>query len=100
MTMLVSSGQYDKVGQALEKEGKPEEALNMYLKSNKLLRIPHLLMDNPALLNDHGIVGKVLKNLLKQELYEAAANIYEKLGQNDLAMECYKKGGFSIKLCN
>lgn len=92
MAMLVSSGQYDKVGQALEKEGKAEEALNMYLKSNKLLRIPHLLMDNPALLNDHAIVGKVLKNLLKQELYEAAANIYEKLDQNDLAMECYKKG--------
>ncbi|CAG9768133.1 unnamed protein product [Ceutorhynchus assimilis] len=92
MSMLVSTGQYDKVGQVMEKEGKSEEAINMYLKSNKLLRIPHLLAENPTLLNDQAIVGNVLKNLLRQELYEAAADIYEKLDKNDLAMECYRKG--------
>lgn len=90
--MLVTTGQYEKVGQALEKEGKSEEALNMYLKSNKLLRIPHLLAENPALVNDQAIVANVLKNLLRQELYEAAADIYEKLDKTDLAMECYRKG--------
>ncbi|XP_050306348.1 intraflagellar transport protein 172 homolog [Anthonomus grandis grandis] len=92
MQMLNATAQYDKVGQALENEGKSEEALNMYLKSNKLLRIPHLLAENPSLLHDQAIVGRVLKNLLKQELYEAAADIYEKLDKNDLAMECYRKG--------
>ncbi|XP_019769911.2 intraflagellar transport protein 172 homolog [Dendroctonus ponderosae] len=92
MSMLMSTSQYEKVGQALEEEGRSQEALNMYLKANKLLRIPHLLSDNPSLLNDQAIVGNVLKSLLRQELYEPAANIYEKLDKNDLAMECYRKG--------
>ncbi|XP_066261495.1 intraflagellar transport protein 172 homolog [Euwallacea similis] len=92
MSMLVSTGQYDKVGEALEEEGKIEEALNMFLKTNKLLRIPRLLLENPSLLQDQAIVANVLKKLLKQELYEAAANIYEKLDKSDLAMECYRKG--------
>lgn len=88
----MSTNQYEKVGQALEKEGRSQEALNMYIKANKLLRIPHLFADNPSLLNDQAIVGNVLKSLLRQELYEPAANIYEKLDKNDLAMECYRKG--------
>ncbi|KAL1502378.1 hypothetical protein ABEB36_007525 [Hypothenemus hampei] len=92
ISMLNTSGQYNKIGQVLENEGKFEEALHMYLKSNKLLRIPHLLLENPTLLNDQTIVGNVLKNLLKQELFEAAAIIYEKLDKTDLAMECYRKG--------
>ncbi|KAF7269422.1 hypothetical protein GWI33_017527 [Rhynchophorus ferrugineus] len=92
MTMLMNSGQYEKVGQVLEKDGKCEEALNMYMKSNKLLRIPQLLNQNPQLLNDHALIAGVLKNLLRQELFEAAADLYEKLDKSDLAMECYRKG--------
>ncbi|XP_050517357.1 intraflagellar transport protein 172 homolog [Diabrotica virgifera virgifera] len=92
MSLLMQSGQYEKVGQVLENEGKSEEALNMYLKSNKLLRIPNLLSKYPQLLNDHSVIGGVLKSLIKQELYEPAAEIYEKLDKPDLAMECFRKG--------
>lgn len=93
-SLLLQSGQYEKVGQVLEKEGKYEEALNMYLKSNKLIRIPNLLSKHTDLLNDHTLIANVLKRLVKQELYEPAAEIYEKLDKPDLAMECYRKGTF------
>ncbi|XP_056632969.1 intraflagellar transport protein 172 homolog [Diorhabda sublineata] len=92
MSLLTQSGQYEKVGLVLENEGKYEESLNMYLKSNKLTRVPNLLNKYPQLLNDHNVIGIVLKNLIKQELYEYAAEIYEKLDKPDLAMECYRKG--------
>ncbi|KAJ8945935.1 hypothetical protein NQ318_016763 [Aromia moschata] len=92
MSLLMQSGQFEKVGQVLENEGKYEEALNMYMKSNKLLRIPNLLSHHTELLNDHAAIANVLKKLLKQDLYEPAAEIYEKLDKPDLAMECYRKG--------
>nr|XP_023018691.1 intraflagellar transport protein 172 homolog [Leptinotarsa decemlineata] len=92
MSLLLQTGQYEKVGQVLEKERKYEEALNMYIKSNKLLRVPNLLSKHPQLLNDLAVVANVLKNLINQELFEPAAEIYEKLDKPDLAMECYRKG--------
>ncbi|CAG9856074.1 unnamed protein product [Phyllotreta striolata] len=92
VSLLMQSGQYEKIGRILEDEGKHEEALNMYLKSNKLLRIPNLLNKQPRLLDDHAVIAGVLKNLIKQELFEPAADIYEKLDKPDLAMECYRKG--------
>ncbi|CAH1372030.1 unnamed protein product [Tenebrio molitor] len=92
MSLLLQTGQYEKVGQVLEKEGKFEQALNMYIKSHKLVRVPSLLLKNSELLSDHTLVATVLKNLIKHEMFEAAAEIYEKLDKPDLAMECYRKG--------
>lgn len=90
--ILLSTSQFEKIGQLLENEGKFEEALNMYMKGNKLIRVPNLISKYPQLLDDHAMVANILKNLLKQELYESAAEIYEKLDKHDLAMECYRKG--------
>ncbi|XP_044261133.1 intraflagellar transport protein 172 homolog [Tribolium madens] len=92
MSVLLQSGQYEKVGQVLEKENKFEQALNMYIKSGKLLRVPSLVLKNQELLKDQTLIATVLKNLVKHEMFEAAAEIYEKLDKIDLAMECYRKG--------
>lgn len=92
MSLLMQSAQYEKVGIVLENEGKFEQALNMYIKSRKLGRVPNLLVKNPELLSDQALVATVLKNLIKHEMFEAAAEIYEKLDKVDLAMECYRKG--------
>lgn len=92
MNSLMQSGQFEKIGQVLENEGKYEEALNMYLKSNKLLRIPNLMIRHSELMEDHSSVANVLKSLLRSDHFEAAAEIYEKLDKPDLAMECYRKG--------
>ncbi|KAK9871476.1 hypothetical protein WA026_012850 [Henosepilachna vigintioctopunctata] len=92
MSLLLNTNQFEKVGEVLENEGKYEQALNMYLKSKKLTRIPNLLFQHPELMKDTNLVGNVLKNFLKYELFEAAAEIYERLDKFDLALECYKKG--------
>ncbi|KAL3276031.1 hypothetical protein HHI36_020760 [Cryptolaemus montrouzieri] len=92
MALLVTTNQFEKVGEVLENEGKYEQALNMYLKSKKLTRIPNLMFQHPELLKDTNLVATVLKNFLRFELFEAAAEIYEKLDKPDLALECFKKG--------
>ncbi|XP_044747182.1 intraflagellar transport protein 172 homolog [Coccinella septempunctata] len=92
MRLLKDTNQFERVGEVLETEGKYEQALVMYLKSKKLVRIPSLLFQHTELMEDANLVSNVLKQLLKYELYEAAADIYEKLDKPDLALECYKKG--------
>ncbi|KRT79958.1 Anaphase-promoting complex subunit 3 protein, partial [Oryctes borbonicus] len=92
MKMLLNSGQFEKAGQVLEEEGNHEQAMSMYIKSNRLARAATLLLQQPSLINDHTLVATVLKNLLRQELFEAAAEIYKQLDKTELAMECYRKG--------
>lgn len=92
MKLLKDTNQFEKVGEILESEGKYELALVMYLKSKKLIRIPSLIFQHTVLLEDSNMVSNVLKQLLKYELFEAAADIYERLDKSDLALECYKKG--------
>lgn len=92
MKYLLQNGQFEKAGQILEKEGKYEQAVGMYIKSKKLIRLPKLLVNHEALLGDGALVTNVLKNLLKSDLFEGAAEIYEKLEKPDMAMQCYRKG--------
>lgn len=92
MKMLLTKGQFEKAGQVLEEEGNYEQAMSMYIKSNRLIRASTLLLQQPNLINDHTLVASVLKNLLKQELFEAAAEIYKHLDKTELSMECYRKG--------
>lgn len=92
MRVLLETGQFEKAGQLLEKEGKNEQAVAMYIKSNRLVRIPKLILHNTDLLTDNTLVTTVLKNLVKHDLFEGAAEIYEKLDKTDLAMQCYRKG--------
>ncbi|KAI4469969.1 hypothetical protein MML48_1g13173 [Holotrichia oblita] len=98
MKMLLNTGQFEKAGQVLEEEGNYEQAMSMYIKSNRLVRASNLLLQQPNLINDHTLVTTVLKNLLKQELFEAAAEIYKKLDKTELSMECYRKG-MSLLYC-
>ncbi|XP_031359255.1 intraflagellar transport protein 172 homolog [Photinus pyralis] len=92
MSLLLRTGQNEKAGQVFEKQGNYEKAMTLYLKSNCFVRASSLLIQHKELLNDSGLVANVLKILLKHELYESCAEIYEKLQKSSLAMECYQKG--------
>lgn len=92
MKYLLEREQFEKAGQVLEKQGKYEQAVAMYVKSKKLIRLPRLIMQHDDLLRDNTLVTSVLKNLLKNDLFEGAAEIYEKLDKLDMAMQCYRKG--------
>ncbi|KAK4876609.1 hypothetical protein RN001_009115 [Aquatica leii] len=92
MELLLRTGQNEKAGQIFEKQGNHEKAMTLYLKSNCFVRASALLLQHKDLLNDDTLVTNVLKILLKHELYENSAEIYEKLQKPNLALECYKKG--------
>lgn len=92
MSSLLRTGQNEKAGQILEKQGNYEQAMTLYLKSNCFIRAAALLQQHSDLLNDDALVANVLKILLKHALYEPSAEIYEKLHKSNLAMECYRKG--------
>lgn len=92
MKTLLQTNHYEKAGQVLESDGKFEQAIAMYMKSNRLARIPKVLLNHADLLSDHNLVTSILKNLLKHDLFEGAAEIYEKLDKADLALQCYRKG--------
>lgn len=94
MKYLLQSGQFEKAGQIFEKEGKYEQAVGMYIKSKRLIRLPKLLVHHENLLEDSTLVTNVLKSLLKNDLFEGAAEIYEKLDKPDMAMQCYRKGAW------
>lgn len=92
MGLLLRTAQHEKAGQILEKQGNYEQAMSLYLKSNAFVRASALLQQHTVLLNDDNLVTNLLKILLKHELYENSAEIYEKLNKPALAMECYRKG--------
>ncbi|KAF5301762.1 hypothetical protein FQR65_LT08745 [Abscondita terminalis] len=92
MSLLLRTGQNEKAGQIFEKQGNYEKAMTLYLKSNCFVRASGLLLQQKDLLNDDSLVTNVLKILLKHELYENSAEIYEKLQKTSLALECYRKG--------
>lgn len=92
MKYLLEREQFEKAAQILEKDGKYEQAVGLYIKSKRLVRLPKLMVQHDDLLRDNTLVTNVLKNLLKNDLFEGAAEIYEKLDKSDMAMQCYRKG--------
>lgn len=92
MSFLNKTGQNDKAGQILEDQGNYEEAISLYLKSNRPVRAANLINQHYELLENDTLVTTVVKKLLKSELYEPAAEIYDKLNKSDVALECYRKG--------
>lgn len=92
MKHLLQTEQYEKAGQLLENDGKYEQAIEMYLKSSRLMKIPKLVLNHNSLMTDGNLINNIIKKLLKHEHFEGVAEIYEKLSKKDLAMQCYRKG--------
>lgn len=92
MSILLRTGQNDKAGQILEDRGDYEQAINLYLKSNRPVRAANLINQHNDLLNNESLVTTVVKRLLKSELFEPAAEIYDKLNKSESALECFRKG--------
>ena len=89
---LMDTNQEEKAGHMKEEEGEYMEALNLYLKAGMPTRASRLLQNHDHLLTNNELVSLVNNSLLKGEFYEQAGDLMEKTGQQDLALECYKKG--------
>ena len=89
---LLDSGQEEKAGALKEEEGEYMEALSLYLKAGLPTRASRLVQTHELLLSNQELVARVTAALLKGEFFEQAGELYEKTGQQDQAMECYRQG--------
>ncbi|XP_037945105.1 intraflagellar transport protein 172 homolog [Teleopsis dalmanni] len=93
MSFLLSTGQEEKAGHVLEKQGEPRKAMILFLKANKPARAAKLALKTPQLMEDENLMVNVTDGLIKCELFEMAGDIAFKLNQSDVALELYRKGG-------
>lgn len=90
---LTSADRIEKIAEIYKNDGNIEESATLFLKSKRFMRATNLLLENFNLFTET-IITTILKQLIKNEYYEAAAQIYERLDNKDMALECYKRGKF------
>lgn len=88
---LLETGQEEKAGALREAEGDYKEALNLFLKAGMATRASRLVQSREELMDNPDVVGRVTSALLNGEFYEQAGELYEKVDQEDQALECYRK---------
>ena len=90
---LLETGQEEKAGGLKEADGEYLEALNLYLRGGLATRASRLIQGHNQLLSNPDIVSRVSQALLKGEFHEQAGELYERVQEEDRALECYKKAG-------
>ncbi|XP_039981994.1 intraflagellar transport protein 172 homolog [Xiphias gladius] len=90
---LTETGQDEKAGEVKESEGDFQGAINLYLKAGLPAKAARLAISRPEITNNADSVSRIAANLIKGEFYERAGDLYEKIRNNQRALECYCKGG-------
>ncbi len=102
---LLDSGQQAEAGIIMEKAGKNEEAIKLYLKSGRMVQACKLVLN---IVNKRGsdinksLVEQVINELISTGFYEEAGLLYETSLINDknAALENFIKGNAYIKAIN
>ncbi|KAI6244211.1 Intraflagellar transport protein osm-1 [Aphelenchoides fujianensis] len=97
---LHETGQEDKAAEIRVEEGKPLEAVDLYLRSNRPAMAAGILLDNRRLAEDEFLVDKVAEALITAGIHDKVGELYELTGRNELALENYKKGREYAKAVN
>ncbi|XP_005948489.1 intraflagellar transport protein 172 homolog [Haplochromis burtoni] len=90
---LMETGQEDRAGEVRESEGDFQGAINLYLKAGLPAKAARLAMSQSEITNSSETVDRIAASLIKGEFYERAGDLYEKIRNNQRALECYCKGG-------
>ncbi|XP_059212612.1 intraflagellar transport protein 172 homolog [Centropristis striata] len=90
---LTETGQDEKAGEVKENEGDFQGAINLYLKAGLPAKAARLAISRPEITNNSDTVSRIAASLIKGEFYERAGDLYEKIRNNQRALECYCKGG-------
>jgi intraflagellar transport protein 172 len=53
---------------------------------------PRLALSSEDLVNDMELIQRIAGGLLKGEFYEKAGDLYERVNDEQKAMECYRRG--------
>ncbi|XP_026175024.1 intraflagellar transport protein 172 homolog [Mastacembelus armatus] len=90
---LTETGQDERAGEVKESEGDFQGAINLYLKAGLPAKAARLAISRPEITSNSETVSRIATNLIKGEFYERAGDLYEKIRNNQRALECYCKGG-------
>ncbi|KAA8582872.1 hypothetical protein FQN60_015418, partial [Etheostoma spectabile] len=98
---LTETGQDEKAGEVKESEGDLQGAINLYLKAGLPAKAARLAISHPEITNNSDTVSRIAASLIKGEFYERerrgeAGDLYEKIRNNQRALECYCKGAVEL----
>ncbi|KAM6965091.1 intraflagellar transport protein 172 homolog [Aplochiton taeniatus] len=89
---LTDTGQDEKAGEVKEAEGDYQGALNLYLNAGLPAKAARLALGRDELASSQDVVNRIAAALIKGEFYERAGDLYEKIRNNQRALDCYRKG--------
>uniref|UniRef100_A0A3P9PZB4 Intraflagellar transport 172 n=1 Tax=Poecilia reticulata TaxID=8081 RepID=A0A3P9PZB4_POERE len=90
---LTETGQDERAGEVKESQGDFQGAVNLYLRAGLPAKAARLTISRPEICNSTETVSRIATSLIKGEFYERAGDLYEKVRNNQRAVECYCKGG-------
>ncbi|OHT17436.1 selective LIM binding factor [Tritrichomonas foetus] len=88
---LVETGQYQVAARLKARRGELSEAIDLCLQGNKPQLAAEILLNNSENPNPQ-LLTHVAEALVKNNRYDVAGQIYEKLGRADDALDAYRKG--------
>ncbi|KAK9502773.1 hypothetical protein O3M35_011482 [Rhynocoris fuscipes] len=89
---LMKTGQLEKAGQVKQESGNYLEAIELYMNGGLSATAARLVTSKPEMLQDEKLMKRLTTDLIKNELYQQAGQVYEAAGDNIRAMQCYRKG--------
>uniref|UniRef100_A0A8C9QX79 Intraflagellar transport protein 172 homolog n=1 Tax=Scleropages formosus TaxID=113540 RepID=A0A8C9QX79_SCLFO len=89
---LMETNQDEKAGEVKESAGDLQGAINLYLRAGLPAKAARLAMSHDELISNADLVNRIASTLLKGEFYEMAGDLFEKIRNNQRALDCYRKG--------
>ncbi|XP_042189213.1 intraflagellar transport protein 172 homolog [Callorhinchus milii] len=89
---LMETNQDEKAGEVKENNEDYIGAINLYLKAGLPAKAARLALNRKELMTNVEVINKIAAALIKGDFYERAGDLYDKIGNPQRALECYRKG--------
>ncbi|XP_071962115.1 intraflagellar transport protein 172 homolog [Antedon mediterranea] len=89
---LMDTSQEEKAGEMKENNNDYHAAINLYMKAGMPARAARLVTSHEDLMSNRDLVQRIAASLIKSDFYERAGDLFEKTGDEQRAMECYRRG--------
>lgn len=90
---LMETKQFEKAGEAKEKEDKFMEAINLYLRGGTPARAANVVTTH-NLKPETQLLEAIAAALMKAQIFEKAGEFFQNLKMDDRALQAYRKGHF------